>query len=72
MGFNLHGGVLLPNKPVPKYRYMDLPKTDDNYRTHKNDANILSWHIVSMLLSLDKCLIGAIEFTCFGISKAMC
>ena len=51
---------------------MDLPKTDDNYRTHKNDANILSWHIVPMLLSLDKCLIGAIEFTCFGISKAMC
>ena len=26
---------------------MNLPKTDDNDRTHKNDSNTLSWHMIS-------------------------
>ena len=26
---------------------MNLSKTDDNDRTHKNDANTLSWHKVN-------------------------
>ena len=42
MSFTLHAGVLLPNEPVSKYGCMNLPETDDNDRTHKNDANILS------------------------------
>ena len=41
-GFIPHAGVLLPNEPISNYRCMDLHKTDDNDRTHKNDANILS------------------------------
>ena len=34
--------VLLPSAPVSQYTCMKLPKTDDNGRTHKNDANVLS------------------------------
>ena len=34
--------VLLPSAPVSQYTCMKLPKTDDNGRTHKNDANALS------------------------------
>ena len=26
---------------------MNLPKTDDNDRTHKNDANTLWWHMIN-------------------------
>ena len=33
---------------------MKLPKTDDNDRTHKNDANTLSWQCFFP----DKCLMG--------------
>ena len=39
-GFNSHAGVLLPSELLSHYRC--LPKTDDNDRTHKNDANTLS------------------------------
>ena len=41
-GFTPHAGVLLPGEPVPQYICIKLPKPDDNGRTHKNDANILS------------------------------
>ena len=27
---------------------MNLPKTDDNDRTHKNDANTPSWHMINV------------------------
>ena len=30
--------VLHPSEPVSQYRCMNLPKTDDNNRTDKNDA----------------------------------
>ena len=42
-------GVLLRNEPVLQHRFMNLPKTDDNDRTHKNDPNI-HLDIWSMLL----------------------
>ena len=41
-GLYPHAGVLLPSEPVSQYICMKLPKTDDNDRTHKNDAKILS------------------------------
>ena len=42
------GGTPLPNEPVSQYRRVNLPKTDDNDRTHKkNDANALSSHMVN-------------------------
>ena len=34
--------LLLPSKPVSHYSCKNLPKTDDNDRKHKNDANTLS------------------------------
>ena len=37
-----HTGVILPSEPVSQYRCMNLPKTDDNDRAHKNDGNTLS------------------------------
>ena len=30
------------SEPVSQYRCMNLPKTDDNDRIHKNDLNSLS------------------------------
>ena len=39
-GFTPHVGVFLPSELLSQYR--SLPKTDDNDRTHKNDANTLS------------------------------
>ena len=41
-GFTLHAGVLLPSESVSQYGCMNLPKTNDNDETHKNDANTLS------------------------------
>ena len=38
-GFNIHAGVFLPSEPVSHYRCMNLPETDDDNRTHQNDAN---------------------------------
>ena len=38
-GFTLDAGVILPSEPVSQCICMNLPKTDDNDRTHKNDAN---------------------------------
>ena len=35
-------GCSCPIEPVSQYRCMNLPKTDDNDRTHENDANALS------------------------------
>ena len=26
---------------------MNLPKVDDNDKTHKNDANHMSWHLIN-------------------------
>ena len=40
-------GTPLPNEPVSQYRRVNLPKTDDNDRTHENDANALSSHTVN-------------------------
>ena len=37
--------VVLPSAPVSQYICMKLPKTDNNGRTRKNDANVLSCHI---------------------------
>ena len=42
-------GVPLPNEPVSQYKCVNLPKTDDDDRTHENDSNALD--IWSMLLS---------------------
>ena len=39
-GFTSHAGVFLPSELLLQYRC--LPKTDDNDRAHKNDANTLS------------------------------
>ena len=36
-----------PSEPLSQYRFMNLPKTDDNHRTYKNDANTLSCHMVN-------------------------
>ena len=35
-------GAPFSNEPVSQYKCLHLPKTDDNDRTHKNDANTLS------------------------------
>ena len=45
------GGVFiyfapLPNQPVSQHRCVNLPKADDNDRTHQNDANAPSSHMV--------------------------
>ena len=39
---NSDAEVYFPSEPVSQNICMKLPKTDDNDRTHKNDANILS------------------------------
>ena len=44
------GRVLLLSEQVSQYRCMNLPKTNDNDRTHKNYANTLSLDIWSILL----------------------
>ena len=41
-GLYPRAAVHFPSKPVSQYTYMKLPKTDDNNKTHKNDANTLS------------------------------
>ena len=41
-GFTIHAGVHFPSKPVSQCICIKLLKTDDNDRTHKNDANTLS------------------------------
>ena len=40
-------GARFPNEPVSQYRCVNLPKTDDKDRTHKNDANALSLHMIN-------------------------
>ena len=35
-------GAPLPNELVSQYRYVILPKTNDDSRTYENDANALS------------------------------
>ena len=40
--FTPHAGVFLLNEPESQYICIKLLKTDDNDRTPKNDANILS------------------------------
>ena len=45
-GYTPRAEVLLPSEPVSQYICIKFPKTDDNDRTHKNDANTLSWHMV--------------------------
>ena len=67
-GFTSHTGVFLPSELSSQYRC--LPKTDDNDRTNKNDANTLSWPMIQFFF-LDKYLIGAIQITCFGILKTV-
>ena len=71
-GFTPHAGVLFPSEPVSQYRCMNLPKTDDNDRTHKK-IQIPYLDIWSMLLSGQvPHIIGAIQVTYFGISKTLC
>ena len=36
------GASPLPRDPVSQYSCKNFPKTDDNDRIHKNDANTLS------------------------------
>ena len=45
--FTPYPGVHFPSEPVSQYIFMKLPKTDDIDRTHKNNANTLSWHMVN-------------------------
>ena len=40
--FTSHPGVFLPSEPESQYIFTKLLNTDDNDRTPKNDANILS------------------------------
>ena len=40
--FTSHPGVFLPSEPESQYICTKLLNTDDNDRTPKNDANILS------------------------------
>ena len=44
-------GTPLPNEPVSQYRRVNLPKTDDNDRTHKKMMQTPYLHIWLMLLS---------------------
>ena len=71
-GLTPHAGVLLLNEPIERYRFMNLPKTDDNDRTHKNDGNT-HFDMWSMLLSGQVShTIQAVQVTCFGILKTLC
>ena len=42
-----HAWVHFPSEPVSQYICIKLPITEDNDRTHKNDANTLSGHMVN-------------------------
>ena len=67
-GFTSHAG----GAPLSQYRFINLPKTDDNDRTHKNDANN-HLDIWSMLLSGQvPHSIQAIQITYFEILKILC
>ena len=57
-------GAPFPNEPVSQYRFVNLPKTGANDRTHENDANALSWHKVNASF-WD--FIGLIQVNCFGM-----
>ena len=39
--FTPYAGLHFPSEPESHYICMKLPKTDDNDRTDKNDANML-------------------------------
>ena len=67
----VQAGVLLPSELVSQYNCKNLPKTDDNDRTHTNDSNTLSCLIYGQCFFQDKCLIGAIQVTYFGNSKTL-
>ena len=45
--FTTHVELLLLSEPISQYSSKNLPETDDNDGTHKNDANMLSWHMVN-------------------------
>ena len=59
-------GAPLPNELVSQYRYVILPKTNDDSRTYENDANALSWHMVNASFWASAC-IGPIQVNCFGM-----
>ena len=40
--FTTHVELLLLSEPISQYSSKNLPETDDNDGTHKNDANMLS------------------------------
>ena len=40
--FTTHVELLLLSEPISQYSSNNLPETDDNDGTHKNDANMLS------------------------------
>ena len=63
-------GCSCPIEPVSQYRCMNLPKTDDNDRTHENDANALSWHMVNASF-WESASVGPIQVNCFGMGDSM-
>ena len=66
-GIFSYGSAPLPNEPVLQYRFVNLPKTDDNDRTHGNDNNALSWYTVNASFWARECLIGPIQLNCFAL-----
>ena len=65
------GGVFihcapLPNEPVSQHRCVNLPKADDNDRTHQNDANAPSSHMVDAFFGASAS--RPIQVNYFGIS----
>ena len=40
-GFTPHVGLLFPSEPVSPYSCKNIRKTNDNDRTHKNDASTI-------------------------------
>ena len=56
-GFTPHAGVLFPSEPVPQYRCMNLPKTDDNDRAYIEIFQTTYTLACGQCFFLDKCLI---------------
>ena len=59
-------GAPHPNELASQYRCVNLPKTDDNDRTHENDANAQSRHMVNASFWANAS-IGPIQVNCFGM-----
>ena len=68
--FTTHVELLLLSEPISQYSSKNLPETDDNDGTHKNDANMLSWHMVNAYF-WTSALKEAIQVTCLGFLKTL-